>query len=379
MEENKQAKPSEEIFSAFKFEHFQEPGEEFNKKLVTDLSDLDDSEIEKQVEAAKEKAANLKKPKVETPEDASTEELEDEVSTEEVIVDEPADEDGDEPEVSFKPLVEALSEKGILVYNSEDEFEDTDEGLESVIVKTIQSGIEEYKASLPEELHELANFIDLGGNINDYLQAKSNVATLENIDITKEDVQEKVLRAYLKTQEYTEDEIEDAINDYTDSLMLEKEAKRALNKLTKIAEKEEAELLQRQQALEAEQKKQYEDYITNLKSTIMKSENIAGLKVSERDRKAFSDYLTKPDRNGKTEYAKDLEKDYMNNSIALAYFKFKNFNFEDIEKKVEKKITKDIKSKMFNKTTKTIKSSTRTPHEGADKEQFQAFRGIWEQ
>lgn len=379
----------EEIFGAFKFEHFQDPAsEDLNKNLVTDLSGLDEEEIETQITAAKEKAAKVADPKKVKPEvpveedEDDTEEEEEEVETSED--DEPAapkneDDEDEEVEISFKPLVEALAEKGILNYNTEDEFEDSDEGLENVIINTIKAGIQEYKETLPEVVKELTDFIELGGDIGSYLQAKSNITTLENFDISSEENQEKVVRAFLKTQEYTEDEVDEAIKDYQDSLMLDKEAKRALTKLKKIAEKEESELLTRQEELEAEQRKQYTEYVSTLKETISKSDNIAGLKLNERDKKAFSEYLTKVDRNGKTDYAKDLEKDYMNNSIALAYFKFKNFNFSDIEKKVEKKVTKDIKSKMFSKTTKTIKSSNRTPHEGSDTESFSAFKNIWGQ
>lgn len=387
MEKNKKIDAPEEIFGAFKFEQFQDPAsEDLNKSLVTDLSELDEDEIETQIAAAKEKADKtvakekpVKNEKVETEEEVEVEEeeveeepteLEPNDSNEEVEVEE-------ELEISFKPLVEALAEKGILNYNSEEEFEDSDEGLENVIVNTIKAGIQEYKESLPEVVKELTDFIELGGDIGSYLQAKSNITTLENFDITSEENQEKVVRAFLKTQEYSEDEIDEAIKDYQDSLMLDKEAKRSLTKLKKLAEKEESELVERQRVAEEQQRKEYETYVANLKDTIMKSENIAGLKLNERDRKAFSDYLTKTDRNGETEYAKDLKKDYMNNSIALAYFKFKNFNFEDIEKKVEKKVTKDIKSKMFSKTTKTIKSSRRTPDEGSDNPSFDAFKNMW--
>lgn len=387
MDKNKKTDTSEEIFGQFKFEQFQDPGsEDLNKKLVTDLSELDEDEINTQIEAAKEKAVKTKAPvekpvEVEDTEEDEEEEDESEDSKGDGKDDLPVDEEEEdgELEISFKPLVEALAEKGILNFNSEDEFEDSDEGLETVIVNTIKAGIEEYKDTLPEVVKELTNFIELGGDIGSYLQAKSNITTLENFDITSEDNQEKVVRAFLKTQDYSEDEVDEAIKDYQDSLMLDKEAKRALTKLKKIAEKEESELLVRQQEMEQAQRKQYEDYVSTLKDTIAKSENIAGLKLNERDKKAFSEYLTKTDRSGKTEYAKDLEKDYMNNSIALAYFKFKNFNFSDIEKKVEKKVTKDIKSKMFSKTTKTIKSSRRTPDEGADTETFSAFKGIWGQ
>ena len=370
-------KENEEIsFEQFKFAEFTPPGENEETIQVQNLSDLEDpldDEIDSIVEANKKKAS------AKTEEESEEEEVEDVVEEpQKEVEEESTEEETEEGEISFKPLVEALAEKGILTFNPEDEFEDSDEGLEKVISETIKTGIESYKETLPEVVQELTNYIELGGDPGTFLQAKANVTTLENVELDSEDTQEKVVRAYLANQDWSEEDINEAIEDYKDSLILEKEAKRALTKLKKIAEKEESELVERQRQIEANRRKEYEDYISTVKTTITKSKDIAGLPISEKDKQAFINYLTKADREGKTEYEKDLAKDYMNNSLALAYFKFKNFNFESIEKKAEQKVVKSLKSKMFKPSTVKPSGSGR-PQGSTSKSDLDVFKKIFEQ
>lgn len=360
-------------FDQFKFDVFTPPGEE-EKVELTDLSDItEDEEIETIIETNKAKAKKTEEVEVE-------EEEEEEEGVEPV---DPAptnteEKEETELEVSYKPLIESLAEKGILKSVEDwEQFEDTDEGLEKVITETVKDLVEDYKASLPDVVRELTEYVELGGDAGTFLQAKANVSTLNNLEIDSEENQEKVVRAYLANQDWAAEDIDEAIEDYKDSMILEKEAKRALTKLKKVAEKEEQELITRQKQIEEQQRLEYENYLTSIKSKIKESKDIAGLPISEKDKQSFITYLTKVDKNGETEYTKDLAKDYMNNSLALAYFKFKNFNFETIEKKAEQKVVKSLKNKMFKPTT--VKPTGATGREQVSKADLEIFKTIFDQ
>jgi hypothetical protein len=267
-----------------------------------------------------------------------------------------------EPEYSFKPFIDIMAESGILDLEEGTEVGDTAEDLvqafESTVTNRVIEGIDSYKESVPELGRRFLEYLEKGGDPKRFIEAQSGPIDLTTIDISDEGNQKIVLREYLKTQDYTLDEIKETLQDYEDGLLLEKQAKLAVKKLEKIQEQQTAILIKEQENEAQRRETEFNTYVSSVENLVKQSKELAGLELSDKDRKEFTDYLFKRDKLGLTSYQKELQEDPIKTQTELAYLKFKKYDFAKVAKKAENSAAKKFRDTVVSKSETTVKGNT---------------------
>lgn len=299
----------------------------------------------------------LVNPEEEEVEDPNEDDLEDGTEEEETEdTDDESEEEAEETEeepvdYSYKALANYLSEQGIIDFEDSEEIEDTPEILEEAVLNTAKNMLQEYKDSLPKDGKLFLEYIEQGGDPRAFLNSYDKPFDVDKVDVESESDQKKIVAEFLKIQGYTDEEIEEEIQDYEDALIIDKKARTALNKLKTHFEAEKERLVEQQEKQALEAQKQAQEYISEIKNTINSSNTFGGLTVNSKDKKEFENYLLRKDREGLTKYERDLQEDPLKTQLDLAYLKFKNFDFSKVANEVRTKETKRIKNLIKTKDT----------------------------
>lgn len=238
-----------------------------------------------------------------------------------------------------------LAESGLIEYNESEEYDETKlvEAFENKVVQEVES----YKDSLPEVIKDLINNYEEGVPLADLIGKQSKIQEYENLDVDQieenENLQKQLIRDLLSKTGFDKDEIEERLSDYEDAGILEKEAKRSLNKLISLETKEKESFVESQKQEAKLREQRYTEYINNIKSTIDKSEEfIPGLKVNKDDKKKLIEGIFKTDKDGKNAIVKARETD-PNFDLKVAYAALVlNWDFSKIEQKATTKATKKL-------------------------------------
>lgn len=283
----------------------------------------------------------------------------------------------DKSQYSFKALANYLSEEGLIDFQDSDDLEDNEDVLKQSVKTTIEKEISAYKNSIPEKAKQLIEYIEKGGDVDSYLTKLQKPFDIKNVDLTSESEQEKVVREYLKNQEYSQEEIDETIDDYKDSLILEKQAKVATKQLQKHYDKIEQSLIEEQEAIEESRKEQYTQYISNVNTVIDSSDTLAGLPLTNKEKLDFKRYLLTPDKEGLTQYAREVAENPVQTQLELAYLKYMKYDFSKAMKKGETLATQRIKNifKANETSIKTGKSVNEASDETGSLDAFKSFLG----
>lgn len=265
------------------------------------------------------------------------------------------EEQSEEYEYSYKEIAGHLADIGLLD-ELEDEVDDTPEALELAVRKTVENSISTYKESIPDVGKQFLDYLEKGGDPYKFLETVNTNIDYKTLDLDNEDNQKLVLKEYFKTQEWTQDEIEDALADYEEGMILKKRAEKAAKDLEKIHSKQVEQLQAEQEQMIAERAKQHEEYINTVKNSIRSSNQIAGLQITDAEKAQFEKYLLETDRDGLTGYAKEIQANPIQTQLELAYLKFKKFDFSKVAKEIRTKETRNFKKKIVE-TDKTVGSS----------------------
>jgi hypothetical protein len=262
--------------------------------------------------------------------------------------DEDLDEDDDTESANdiIGVFAEHLSEKGIIDIGEDTNFDDIS-SLETVIQDKISSEIEAYKEGLPDIVSKLTDFIDSGGDPHRFLEATLATPDLSNLDLDKEEAQVKVVKEWLKIQGETADEIDETIEDFEDAGLLAKRAAKYHKRLMAHKEQEKQNLVKAQKQDHSDRRAAYDNYLSEVKTTVESAEEIAGIPITKKEKKDFYTYFTEPlNERGETKYALDLREDPVDNSVKLAYFLYKGFNFKNIEAKATTKAANKLQDRL---------------------------------
>lgn len=282
-----------------------------------------------------------------------------------------SDLDGD---YSFKALAGFLSEEGILDFEDSDDLEDKPEVLINSVKSTIEKEIQAYKDSIPDKAKQIIEFLEKGGDLDSYLTSVQKPFDIKSIDLENERDQEKVVREMLKLQGYEPDEIDDSIQDYKDSLILDKQSKLAEKQVKKYYDRKEQELIEHQEAESQRREEDYRSYISTINNSIDTSNSIAGLEVDNKDKTAFKQYLLARDKDGITAYERELSEDPVKVQLELAYLKFKKYDFTKAIKEGETKATKNLKNIFKRSETNNTVGKSIDEVKGGDFDAFASFR-----
>lgn len=280
-----------------------------NSKKTVEVEDDEDEEEEEDIKPEPTKKTKVK-------------EVEEEVEEEDDDDDDSDDSDEDTQSEAIESLFDAISEE--LGW----EFDDNDP--EEVKPKTVTDLVKYFRdviteSSVPqyssEDVQKLDEFVRNGGKLENYFQAGNGI-DYDNIDITDESIQKKVITALYKEKGWEDARIAKKLERYEDAGVLEDEAEEAVELLKKIeTEKKEALLeSQKKTAEEAKQKQQkfYDDVVNEIKGL----SDIRGIKISKDDRARLAEYIFRYDSNGTTQYQKDYAKS-VKNLLESAYFTMK--------------------------------------------------------
>ena len=89
---------------------------------------------------------------------------------------------------------------------------------------------------------------------------------------------------------------------YEDAGLLEDEAEDALEALKEIKEQKKQQLLKDQENQAKAVAKRQQEYFNSVVNEIKGMDDIRGIKIPEKDKKALLEYIFKPDAEGKTQY-----------------------------------------------------------------------------
>ena len=306
------------------------------------LFDDDEEEDEEEDEDDDEDDSDDKKPKPSDKKSSKKEEVEEDDEEEE----EEDDEDSDSP---FRTFASFLHEKGIADYDPK-EFEDSEEGLLKMMDTTVKKSVEKYKESVPKAAKEFLEYLEAGGDPKSYVEkstALPNYKALTEDALGKESVQKALIGDWLASEGYTDEEIDEMIEDFEESGLLEKQAKRVHPKLVKKQENYEGSILQEQQRAREEQLKAHEDYIADIKKTIDEADEIAGFDLPTRKKEEFFKYITSVNKEGKTKLLADIEAD-PKAQLKMAWLMYNKFDFSKIEKKVKTNVSSKLRDSLSN-------------------------------
>lgn len=255
----------------------------------------------------------------------------------------------EEPEVS---VIQGLSEwakaKGLFDYK-EEEFEDSEDFLESKLIEKSKVYSQEWKDSLPKVVKEIIENYEEGIPLDELVYSKSREIEYNNIadrDLeTQEELQKKLVADWLYTQDYTEDEVKSKLKKLEDAFMLEDEARTALKKLKVYESKYQEQLKNQVQEQKQADEKAFATRIKNIQTEILSAEEvIKGIKLSKEDKQKLFDSYTKLDSKGETALTKAIKSD------PQAWYKITQFmvlmggDLSKVEQKLNTENTKKIKA-----------------------------------
>ncbi len=297
-----------------------------------------------------------------------------EVIEEEVIEEQP--EVVEDEDTAIKGFVSNLHEKGVIDFDITDEdFKPSEEGVETLIDKTVQNRINKWVGNLPEDIQKLHEFVAAGGTPKQFLEVYYGEHSWETFDIEdNEESQKTAVREALRLAGDTEEDIEDTVTEYYDNGTLEKRAKSALTKLQKheVTQKEQIVATQKENDLKRAkaEKEQFEAY----KKDLFSKEDLMGFKLTAKIKEKLWDYMTVPDRKtGKTGYQKALE-DNKDSQLLFALQAMQGFDVGKLEKQVQTRVSNNFGKLLKNYTPdQKSKISSGSTQVHKDDNPFEAF------
>ena len=319
------------------------------------VSSKDQAEIKEDVIGEIESIEAFNVPDKVTPKEGDTEipgiDLEEELDA---VVDNPeVGATSTEEDISVvKGIAEWAKTQGILEYDTE-KFQDTEDWLKEAftgkVQKEVQAEVSAYKESLPGVIKDVLNNYEEGVPLDELIYSKSREIEYNGINEKildeNKDLQKRLVADWLANQDYTQEEIEDTIKKYDDSLLLDDQAKIALKKLKVFEQRYQANLVQAAEQNKKDQQTAFLKQLDSLEKEIMASEEIIpGIKTTPEERKKIFESYTKTDSKKETALIKALKSD------PKAWFKITQFmvlmngNLDSVKTKMVTEATNKVKS-----------------------------------
>lgn len=272
-----------------------------------DLQEIDEEEELKKKAAEKAKATKKEPPKEEKKEEVSGEKLIEDFFTPEKEEEKEKEEEEEEKEVpeekvnQFESFSQELYKLNVLTPDEDEEpvFAKTGEDLLALLNKEKQKGgvqwLENFLAQHGDDRRELFDAIFIkGADPKEYLPVYNEAQALENLDLTQEKNQEKVVREFYRRANVPEEKIDTKIQRLKDIAELQSEAEdfhpqlleQDKQKAADIAAEAE-ELNKNKQAIEAI----YKESLVKLMQEKGKGKDLDGLPISQKVIQEAYDFL----------------------------------------------------------------------------------------
>jgi hypothetical protein len=332
---------------------------EMDEELLNDFEEMSFEEFATEPETEEEYTTD------ET--EDSDEEYEEEYDEEYEESDEEEDDEEDESEydeeleedddASYAPFVESLIEDGVLDWDGETEYDDSPEGFRQMISDNVNSKVNDYLSSLPEDVQRLIEIGLQGGDVREAF-TKFEEVDYSSANIEDEDVAKEMIRDFYASTnpKWNEGRINKQLEMLEDAGELEEEAKLAQEYLVERTEQSRQEYLASIQQQREAQEEEYYNELNAYASIIDNNDSLYGLPFSSKQEKeAFKQYVFVRGEDGKTQAERD--DDDREVRLTKEYYKFKGFNFQSIERQAKTSNAIKLKKELSRFTDRNSKSN----------------------
>ena len=281
-------------------------------------------------------------------------------------VDEPEDKtdddngsDDDEPDEGVvTTLFDSLAEKMGLEFDDDFEAPKSADDLINTLAEIVEKSSEPEYAD--DRVRQLDEYLKNGGDFEKFYKVQKEAISYDNINLEDEGNQRRVLSDYLELEGYDDNQIARKIKKYEDTGILQDEAEDALARIKKAKEKETEAMLKQQEKERKEYEESQRAIFENALNTIKSSDNIRGIKLSQKDKKELVDYMFKIQPNGKTKWQEEYGKS-INNMIESAFFTMRGDALvQSIKKSGETSAAMKFKKALASNKVKGTKPSAKT-------------------
>ena len=281
-------------------------------------------------------------------------------------VDEPEDKtdddngsDDDEPDEGVvTTLFDSLAEKMGLEFDDDFEAPKSADDLINTLAEIVEKSSEPEYAD--DRVRQLDEYLKNGGDFEKFYKVQKEAISYDNINLEDEGNQRRVLSDYLELEGYDDNQIARKIKKYEDTGILQDEAEDALARIKKAKEKETEAMLKQQERERREYEESQRTIFENALNTIKSSDNIRGIKLSQKDKKELVDYMFKIQPNGKTKWQEEYGKS-INNMIESAFFTMRGDALvQSIKKSGETSAAMKFKKALASNKVKGTKPSAKT-------------------
>lgn len=233
-------------------------------------------------------------------------------------------------------------------FNADKLYELQQQEIEAEVATRLETWATE---ELDDDAKAFIKFKVQGGDTSEFFRTYGSNTELGLGDIEDEGYQDKVIRTQLKKEGWDAEEIEDRLEYLTDSGKKEKIAQKYFSKMEKEMEAEKQSLEAQAQEQKQRVKQQEEQFKTSIKEILDTSKDIKGIKISDKDKGALLNLLTKKDqkiddRRSVTGFQKKLSEVFTDPTKVVLLAKLINddFDFSAFEKSVVTKKTREVKN-----------------------------------
>jgi hypothetical protein len=230
-------------------------------------------------------------------------------------------------------MFEVLTEK--LGYEVDGEFSEDYDGIVDFTKKVAEKMLEEEFQNLYGALPDVFEYMQYrqnGGDPKTFFET-----AFKEVDYTKVQLNEgdergliSVISDLMRRQGDTPEEIQEAIEDYKDNMLLYKQATNSLPKLIKMQEEESKKIFEEQKLRAEEFRKEQEIQWRTIGETI-KSGKLDNFSIPEADKRAFFEWLSTPvTKDGKTKMQLTREQMKLDQALAIDYFLFKGLDLNKL-------------------------------------------------
>jgi len=218
-----------------------------------------------------------------------------------------------------------------------------------------------------EEVSRFDEFVRQGGNLKDfYDNVYSGKVNVDKLDISNEADQKSIIREHLSNQGYAEAKIKRALERYEESGVLGEEAEDALELVKEHNKKKAERLLKDQEKYYQDQQRVKQEFLRDVNSTMKDVSELAGIPITDREKRDLLNYIFTTDREGATPFQKDAQKDVMT-LLEVAFFtKNKDKFINKTKKKATSDAYKTLQEKIKMQKGKLSKSGSQTQDDDSD-------------
>lgn len=321
-----------------------------------------DEEITEEVEETEEESQN----------EETEEELEDRGETEELETENKEEEEGEvTTENEESENEEVTEEEPTIVHDIAQQFdleleEDIEDDWDGVLEVTKRAG----ETMAQRQLNALFNqFPDIGqyaqyrmngGDPSTYQEQVLSSRSYEDVDLSSESTQERLIRKKLQEVDgFSDEKIDKKVGMYKSGGFLKSEAEDAKDILSKKQEERQKQLLEEQKRQAKQQREQLQQQREEFRNTIYESNSLGGLRIPETKKDDFSSFVLDPVEEGVTRADQQWSNLSQESALALDYLVYLSEDGElDLSQLVDN-LASTKKTRSISEKLKKTRSSKR--------------------